>query len=39
MSEIEYNQNGGGFWDLDIPCDCEPRFCLQCGTEVVSDED
>lgn len=32
---VEYHQNGSGFWDLDIPCDCEPRFCPQCGTEVV----
>lgn len=35
---VEYHQNGGGFWDLDIPCDCEPRFCPSCGEEVVSNE-
>lgn len=34
---VEYHQNGGGFWDLDIPCDCEPRFCPQCGAEVESE--
>lgn len=32
---VEYHQNGGGFWDLDIPCDCEPRFCPECGARVV----
>ena len=32
---VEYHQNGAGFWDLDIPCDCEPRFCPNCGTRMV----
>ena len=28
---VEDHQNGSGFWDLDIPCDCEPRYCPNCG--------
>lgn len=32
---VEYHQNGSGFWDLDIPCDCEPRFCPECGERMV----
>lgn len=32
---VEYHQNGGGFWDLDIPCDCEPQFCPECGERMV----
>lgn len=27
---VEYQENGNGYWDLDIPCDCEPRFCPNC---------
>lgn len=34
---VEYHQNGGGFWDLDIPCDCEPRFCPECGERMVGE--
>lgn len=33
---VEYQQNGEGYWDLDIPCECEPRFCPKCGARVVS---
>lgn len=32
----EYRQDGAGYWDLDAPCDCEPRYCPSCGREVVS---
>lgn len=32
---VEYQQNGEGYWDLDIPCECEPRFCPNCGTRMV----
>lgn len=32
---VEYHQNGGGFWNLDIPCDCEPLFCPECGERMV----
>ena len=32
---VEYQQNGEGYWDLDIPCECEPRFCPKCGTRMV----
>lgn len=31
---VEFHKNGGGFLDLDIPYDCEPRFCPWCGSEV-----
>lgn len=34
---VEYHQNGGGFWDLDIPYDCEPRYCPACGEELVDE--
>lgn len=34
---VEYQQNGEGYWDLDIPCECEPRFCPNCGAEVMDD--
>ncbi len=32
---VEYQQNGEGYWDLDIPCECEPSFCPKCGTRMV----
>lgn len=32
---VEYHQNGSGFWDLGIPCDCEPIFCPECGERMV----
>lgn len=32
---VEYQQNGEGCWDLDIPCECEPSFCPKCGTRMV----
>lgn len=32
---VEYQQDGDGYWDLDTPCDCEPRFCPNCGAKVA----
>lgn len=32
---VEYQQDGDGYWDLDTPCDYEPRFCPNCGAKVV----
>lgn len=34
---VEHRQSGGGFWDPDIPCDCEPRYCPECGERMVGE--
>ena len=35
---VEYSKDGDGYWNLDIPCDCEPKFCPNCGMRMVYDE-
>lgn len=32
---VEYSQDGGGYWDLDVPYDYKPSYCPSCGARVT----
>ena len=34
---VAFYRDAAGWWDLDTPYDCAPRFCPNCGAKVASE--